>query len=221
MQVTEKTVNILKNFSSINNGMVIRKGNVQKTISADECVFAEATLNAEVFPQEFGIYDLPKFLTNMSLLKNPNIEFTGTVAKMADSEGFNLSFRSCAPELVKTPPDDVDLSIDDADVTLSLSEGQLQKLLKVSSVNSFIHFTVFGESGKLGVRIDDRKDDSSNSGVLSLGDYEGPDFEAVFKTEQLKMLPMDYDVAIKSEAYALFKSKDGSLKYFIALESEK
>jgi hypothetical protein len=36
MKLSEKTVEALKNFASINHGIVLRSGNVQSTISEEE-----------------------------------------------------------------------------------------------------------------------------------------------------------------------------------------
>ena len=40
MKLNENTLTVLKNFASINSGLVIRKGKVQRTISPDETVLA-------------------------------------------------------------------------------------------------------------------------------------------------------------------------------------
>jgi hypothetical protein len=56
---------------------------------------------------------------------------------------------------------------------------------------------------------------------MNLGKHEGPDFECVFKVEQLKILPMNYNVTIKKDAFAIFENFDGTLKYIIALETKK
>lgn len=220
MQVSEKTLEILKNFSTINNGMVIRQGTKQTTIAPDDAIYAEATVDD--FPMELGLYELPKFLTNLSLLESPALEFSENSVKMTDKDGFNLSYRGCSPELIHVPPAEAGgLKIDNPDVKIVLSLAQLQKLTKVAAVNTFTHLTVFGKNSKLGVRVNDRANDTSNTGVMELGEHSGQDFECVFKVEQLKILPMNYNVTIKKDAFAIFENFDSTLKYVIALETKK
>jgi len=220
MQVSDKTIEILKNFSTINNGMVLRKGNRQATIAPDDAIYAEATLDE--FPMDLGLYELPKFLTNLSLLESPVLTFADNAVKISDKDGFNLSYRGCSPELIHTPAEKAStLTIEDPDVTLSLTVAQIQKLTKVAAVNTFTHLTVFGTNGKLGVKVNDRSSDTSNAGVMDLGDWTGVDFECIFKVEQLKIVPMNYNIQIKKDSYAIFENADKTLKYVIALEIPK
>ena len=56
--------------------------------------------------------------------------------------------------------------------------------------------------------------------TIKIGDYAGKDFIATFKTENLKLVPDDYDVEVQTGAFAKFENKAGNLKYFIALETK-
>jgi len=218
MQVTDKTIEILKNFSAINNGMVLRKGKQQTTASPDDNIFAVAQLDE--FPAEFGLYDLPNFLANLSILESPVLEFNGNTVKMTDKDGFNMTYRGCAPEIIHIPADGfINLKIEKPDGELNLSSEQLQKLIKVAAVNTFVHLTIFGKDGKLAIKVNDRTADTSNIGVMVLGEHAGADFESVFKVEQLKIIPQNYNVKIMKDAYAIFETSDCLLRYVVALES--
>ena len=48
----------------------------------------------------------------------------------------------------------------------------------------------------------------------------GQDFVASFKTENLKLLPDDYNVEIQAGAFAKFVNVNNNLTYFIALETK-
>ena len=69
MKLSSDTLNVLKNFSTINPGIAFNAGNVLRTISAGKTVLAKATLKEE-FPEEFCINDLPQFLSVYSLYKD-------------------------------------------------------------------------------------------------------------------------------------------------------
>lgn len=70
MELSEQTMQVLKNYASINGNIVISEGNQVKTISEAKNVLSSASLDVE-FPQTFGIYDLNEFLSVLSLVDTP------------------------------------------------------------------------------------------------------------------------------------------------------
>ena len=61
MQLHNDTIDILKNFSEINQNLLVKEGNTLSTISVMKNILADAEVS-ESFPKEFGIYDLNDFL---------------------------------------------------------------------------------------------------------------------------------------------------------------
>ena len=61
MNLTDKTLTVLKNFAGINNSILVKEGNQLRTISVAKNILAEAEIE-EDFPRQFGIYDLNQFL---------------------------------------------------------------------------------------------------------------------------------------------------------------
>ena len=72
--LSQRTLDILKNFSTINSNILVKPGNDITTISPIKNVMSEATVE-EDFETEFGIWDLSKFLGTISLFKKPEFEF--------------------------------------------------------------------------------------------------------------------------------------------------
>ena len=54
MKLSDKTLSVLKNFSSINQSILFKEGNKLRTISVMKNILAEATINEE-FSRDFGI----------------------------------------------------------------------------------------------------------------------------------------------------------------------
>ena len=108
----------------------------------------------------------------------------------------------------------------DADVTFSITSASLQKLLKISSMNSLPNISVQGKDGGLYFRTHELKNDTSNYASVRIGDYDGDDFTVSFKAENLRMIPDDYDVQIKIGGFSCWVNKNETLKYFIALEKK-
>jgi hypothetical protein len=216
MKLSDTTLAVLKNFASINTGVVLNIGSMQKTISPDKSILVEATI-PDTITEVFGIYDLPQFLGNISALSNPDLNFTDKMVEMNDGQ-VNLSYYSCSPNLITVPPDKK-LDMKSIDVSFSLTNAALQKLLMLSKMNSLPMLSVIGKNGKLCLRTHEDSD-TSNAATIEVGVWDGEDFDAKFKTEHLKMIPDDYDVKISLKAFATFENKTGTLKYYIALQSK-
>lgn len=216
MKLSEQSLAVLKNFAAINSGVVLHSGKVQKTISPEKSILVEATLDDSL--TDFGIYDLNQFLGNVTTLRNPELTFHNDYVMMDDGE-LSLSYLACSPNLIITPPEK-ELVLKTVDVTFSLPNVTLQKLIKVATMNGLPNLSVVGKNGELHLKIHERANDTSNHGTIKIGDYAGQDFTASFKTDNLKLLPDDYNVEIQKGAFAKFVNVAGNLKYFIALETK-
>ena len=217
MKLSENTLAVLKNFASINSGVVLKAGQTQKTISPEKSILVEATLEDNL-NTDFGIYDLNQFLGNVTTLKNPELTFTKESVTLDDGD-FALNYLACSPSLIISPPDK-ELALKTVDCKFALTNATLQKLLKIATMNSLPNLTVVGKDGELRLKIHEKANDTSNHGSVKIGDYAGEDFIATFKTENLKLLPDDYNVELQKGAFAKFVNVAGNLKYFIALETK-
>ena len=217
MKLSENTLSVLKNFASINSGLILHEGNKQKTICPQKAILVEATIEDD-FPGEIGIYDLNRFLGNVSALKNPDLEFGDNRVTMSNDD-IELTYFGCQPNLIISPPEK-ELALKSVDVKFSLSNAAFQQLLKLAAMNSLSNLTVVGEDGELLLKVHDKSVDTSNYATFNIGVYTGTDFTATFKTDNLKLLPDDYDVEIQFDAFAKFVNKTNTLKYFIALEKK-
>ena len=72
MKLSNETITVLKNFSTINSGLKFRKGNTISTVSPTRTVLAEAKISEE-FPQDFCVYDLPQFLGYVNMYNDGDI----------------------------------------------------------------------------------------------------------------------------------------------------
>ena len=69
MKLSEKTISLLENYSSINQSILVKKGSKLRTISVMKNILAEAEVD-EHFERDFGIYDLPQFLNGVNLMRD-------------------------------------------------------------------------------------------------------------------------------------------------------
>ena len=90
MELKEQTLDILKNYSSINPNLLIKESVSGKTpirtIDESRTVFSTALIDEEI-PVQFGIYDLNEFITSLSLIENPSLSFEDTHVLINDTSG--------------------------------------------------------------------------------------------------------------------------------------
>src|SRR5438105_13958189 len=103
MKISEKTVKILQNFASINQGIVVRPGQTLRTTNDESSVFAEAQID-ETFDREFGVNDLKTLLAILSMSKAPVLSVTDTALK-GKGDRNTVSAHHTNTKLIKTPPD--------------------------------------------------------------------------------------------------------------------
>lgn len=218
MKLSDNALSVLKNFASINSGVVLKAGKTQKTISPEKSILVEATLGDDI-PNEFGIYDLNQFLSVITSLKNPELTFSKDSVVLKDDDNFAVTYRGCSSNLIITPPEK-ELVLKDITTKFSLANATSQKLIKVASMINLPNLSVIGKGGELLLKIHEKANDTSNDGVQKIGEYAGKDFSATFKTENLKLLPDDYNVEVQAGAFAKFINQNNNLTYFIALETK-
>jgi hypothetical protein len=219
MKLSQSTIQTLKTFTTINTGVVLKPGRVQRTISADVKIMLEVELE-DSFDVQFPIYSLSTFLANLSNLKDPDLEFNEKFVTMKD-DTFSIKLYSCDPNLIRTPPDK-DLVLADPDVTFDISGEIISKMTKFISTNGFSHISFIGENGELRIHTHERENDTTDSVSSKITDYTGPNVSFHFVADHFKIIPDDYEVSIKSKAFAKFKSKTkpGTI-YNISLEAVK
>lgn len=218
MNFSNETVEILKNFATINSGILFKKGNVIRTISTQKNILAEAKI-AESFPNDFGIYDLGNFLQIVSTYNDaPKIDFNDSnVIITGLGNRSKTQYRYCAPGMVVVPPEK-NISMPNPEVSFELSEGDLKWILNISSILSTPQIAIESDGEKIYVTNFDVKDDSTSQQSLDLCDGNGDIFKYILNTENIKVLPGSYSVEISTKGIAHFKNKTKELKYWITTE---
>ena len=217
MKLSDKTLSVLKNFSSINQSILFKKGNKLRTISVMKNILAEATITEE-FAKDFGVYDLNQFLNGMSLHRSPELDF-GNDGYVVIREGkMRSKYFFADPNVIVTPPDK-SIQFPSEDVCFELSTEQLDKLLKAAAVYQLPDLSAVGENGVVKLVVRDKKNDTSNDFAIVVGDTDA-EFSFNFKVENIKVLPGTYEVVVSQKLLSRFTSKNHDLTYYIALEPD-
>ena len=170
MNLSDSTLNLLKNFSTINQSILFKEGSSLRTISVMKNILAEAVIDEEI-PQDFGIYDLNQFLNGLSLHQSPDLDF-GNNGYVVIKEGRSRSkYFFADPQVIVTPPDK-DIALPSEDVCFELNTQQLDKLLKAAAVYQLPDLSAVGENGVVKLVVRDKKNDTSNDYAVVVGETD-------------------------------------------------
>ena len=215
MKLSNETISVLKNFSTINANLMVKAGSSLSTMSAMKNIVAKADVTEE-FPSDFAIYDLNEFLSALSLFGKPDLEF-GNDFVIITEEGTSKSLKYwySDPSVVTTPSKEI--SMPSTELTFPLSSDTLNEITKAAAVIGVPDMALAG--GKL--MVTDKKNKTANAYETSLdvGDVSA-DYKFWFKVENLKLIPGSYDVEVSSKKISHFTNTKLGVQYWIALEPE-
>ena len=217
MKLSDKTLSVLKNFSTINQSILFKQGTKLRTISVMKNILAEATITEEI-PTDFGIYDLSQFLNGLSLHQSPELDFANEGHVVIKEGRMRSKYFFADPNVIITPPDKA-IDLPSEDVSFELRTEQLDKLLKAAAVYQLPDLAVVGGEGVVKILVRDKKNDTSNDFSIVVGETD-KEFSFNFKVENIKILPGTYDVIVSQKLLSRFVSKNQDLTYYIALEPD-
>jgi hypothetical protein len=214
MKFSAKTLQVIRNFSSINNGIQFKQGKTLKTMSESKNVMAKATLDTEI-EATFCIHDLSQFLGCVSMLDDPDLTPTDFYLQIGNvSRMFNYIYAD--PSMILIPPDK-DINLPSREVEFKLNGDVLALLMKSAGQLGSPQIAVTGNREKIYLQTMNVKNPTDSSFRVEVGETSS-EFSLIFLTENIKLLPGDYDVAISAKGFAHFAGED--IDYWITIEKD-
>jgi hypothetical protein len=209
---------ILKNYATINQGLIITEGNILRTMSKAKSVVSMAEVDEE-FPVGCQIYNLDKFLQILSVFNEPEIDWQDKYAIIHSGKtklkyGYGEDEDSVSP---KPPTTMKDLPFP---ASFTMTEQELGKTLKMAKILEGID--------TLSISLDD------SGGQYSLTSSEGPnrmeyatevdctsddEIDTSILIDDLKLLPLEYTVDV-SETAVRFTNESYKIWYLVAASSD-
>lgn len=213
MKFNSKDIQILRNFASINQSIVFKPGNTLKTISVSKTIIAQAKLSEDI-ESLFAIYDLPKFLSAVSLFDDPDLILNeSSVTIKAGKE--KLSYTYSEPSLILAAPDK-NLKLPTIDVEFELKNDVLVRVQKAIGIIGSPEIAFVGDGEKIYVTTANSKDKTDSSFRVEVGETDKT-FKMIYLTDNIKILPGDYQVTISSKGISQFTGEN--VTYWIVIES--
>ena len=243
-QLSKATIDLLRNFSTINKSILIGEGKVLQTMSVNKNIISLTQVREE-FPCQMAIYDLPLFLGALSLFQKPWLAFPDdkkVIIYDEETKG-KTTFYYSDPEIIVTPPEFNPDSIQ-AEIMFDLPQKDITQLMQAPKEYGVEDLCIQGyapegtlETAAFSICVKDKKNQTSNVFSLPLrkvifadnaaADQDGArpltkermNFCYCFKVENLKLIDASYHVTITEKNIANFNSLSHSaLDYYVAME---
>ena len=212
MKLSKKTLAILKNFSTINQSIVINPGNVLQTISDVKDVFARVEVE-ETFPCKIAIYDLNEFLGVISLFDDPELDFGEDCVVITQGRQKQTYYYADSSIITQAPAKGVTLP--SVEVQAQITSDQLGKIARAASINSSTHVSF--KNGDLVVQ----NKSVPNSNIFVIEGVSSTDavYELSVGVDKIKMVADDYNVNVCAKGMAQFIGAQG-IEYSVALTTD-
>jgi hypothetical protein len=214
IKLEARTMQVLKNFATINPSLMFHSGNVIKTQSPTSSVLAIAKV-PQSFESQFAIYELSRLLGVMSLFKDPELQIDEKFLVIKDDTNRKVKYTFADPSAIISPKPDVQIKMPDTLAETKISAETLNDVLRAAAVLKHTAVSINGRDGKLNVSTLDPTGKNRDTYDVYLGETDKI-FQLNFSLDTFKLLPGDYDVTV---AKGIVHWRGENIEYYTAAET--
>ncbi len=222
MKLSKQTVSILKSMAGINSNIHILPGNELVSVSPGKNIMFNAKVS-ETFKNEFAIWDLNQFLSTFSLFSDAEIVF-GESHCVIQSGRQSCKYHYADTRLVEGCRPPRAFNLPDVRVVFDLSQQEISDLLRAASVLQLPDIAFSSEDGKVKISAFDKdKLNSTNRYDIEVTPKDmdqNCSFNIFIKSENLKLLPGDYQISLCDKLAIQLQHADIDAGYVIAVTSD-
>jgi hypothetical protein len=215
MKLDVKTLEILKNFYSINPSLVVKEGNILTTISTNKTVLAKATV-PDVFPKRFAMYNLGRFINSVTSYEEAELTFNDKHLVIQDAAKGEQTILSYGDEAGIRVPPEKQLVLSSVDASCKITTANVRAVQKQLGILNVPEIAVVGDGTNVYLQAVDSKEITSDVFSITIGTTDKT-FRSIFKAENIKLMPSNYDVDICSRGISHFRGEN--IEYWIAVEA--
>lgn len=218
MKISKQTLNVLKNFSSINGSILISPGKQLATVSPASNVFARFSCE-EDFPVEIPIYDLNDMLASIGLVEDADIEFKSNNMLIVGKDQ-KMKYVYSDPSVITAPPQISEEMLENPKVSFNLPVQTLDKVIRASGIVGGDTLSFYKDLSGTKMIAGDRFNPDSNKFEIEIPNVLcSEDFNIMVLVENFKMLSLDYEVRI-FDNFVQFKNATTGIEYILASETD-
>ena len=217
MKISKQTIEIMKNFSSINNSLWINEESILKTISVAENIIGVYDTE-ETFP-EWQLYNSIPFMSMIGLFDLNEIDFDfGEKAVVIKIPGTRVTIVydsiDLIPKLSGLKEAAVYKKFDDFSATFDLGTNKIGQIQKAANILGLPDMTVKMKDGKGLITITDEEDPDGN--VMKMAIAGEGDCDVAVMVKNLQVMAGDYKVSVSSGTLCNFHHVKLPLFYIVA-----
>ena len=215
MKLSDNTINIMKNFATINPSLLVNPGDILTTMAPNKGIFAKATVE-ENFPARFAIYELVKFLGIVSLFKDPELDVNEKQVRLVAGRQ-SVNYTCANPSMIVAPDPNKDINFPAADIEFSISQEELQRVVRATGVLQLPEIAVIGDGETISVTATNSKNPTADVFSVEVGTTDKI-FSMVFSVDNIvKLISNSYDVKITSRGIS--KWTESNITYYVVTEA--
>lgn len=192
MKISKSTIDVLKNFSNINNSLLVRPGNTLTVRNLAGDVQAAAVVE-EDFPMEFGINDVKKLIQLISLFKDHDVEFSENYLTIKSAASSVRVVHGLAEAIITTRKAVFPVAPPNPIAMVQFSTDQLEAVLSGANILGIQVVSFKGADGVFKIVAEDVKNSANNYEETVCKIVDGLDFSFNYKTDVLRFLPGTYE----------------------------
>jgi hypothetical protein len=221
MKLSTETLEILNSFRDINESVIIYPGNVIKTKSVDNRIFAEAVIE-ETFDRECAFYSLKGFLDAYNILGSPEVVLSDENYVLLQDGSNQIKYYYSEPSLIVSPDPNLNFQLKTKDVCFHLNQVHLHKMLKMTTFDSdkkqwVVDFIC--DDGEIQLLVHNRKDPTKPSYSTVVGESTHKFHFSTFLDTML-FINGSYDIVISAMNFLEAKNTRRNLRYLMPLSPE-
>jgi hypothetical protein len=214
----EITLNILKNFSTINPSILVKPGNVITTVNKGPTMFGRATVPL-TFEREFAIMELTRFLSCLSIFGKPEVEFTDKHAIIKNEAGTGrINYTLASPNAILARPD-AKFSVKEVDVSFVMPQTLYEQINKAQAVIQSDEIMFYSDNGTLKVKALKANNPSENTFEWDICECDHFPKQYKIDVENFKsIMPGEYNCHLDTRGMINFSREN--LDYLILVKAK-
>lgn len=218
MKLSDQSLEVLKNFASINSNIAINSDKLIRTVSNSKNLMASTSIIEDV-PYDFGIYDLSEFIAVIGMFDDPNFEFDDD-QKFVRVKGSTGSIKYFFSDIDNLTVAKKDVVMPDPEIKFDLTNSQLNQIRKASGAMKLNNLVVTRGNNGVTLTVTDISNPTSNEFSIDIDKCNidtDKNFELIMDISLFKFIVSDvYSFGLSSKRIASVNAS--STNYWVALE---
>ncbi len=216
LKLSKQTVDVLKNFVTINPSIYFKKGNVLTTIDPGKNIFARYESPETFEEHDFGIYKLDRLINILSFFEDPEIVIEPNFLLVYSGKN-TAKIKFSPPDVLIYPKRD-EAKLKSVSIEFDLTQDHIESMLRAVALMELPEIALSSDGEFIYLKaINSKTPDEDSFTIEVVETNEDKPFTALFDKNHLKIMPAAYHVQLSAKGWA--KLSNDMITYVIAMQS--